>query len=88
MAIKMRVNKTQTSVCEECGALYKNTAEMYDLAICDAKFTLCKLCIEALFDKTLKASCMYNNKLKSQEDLKRATRESVRKGRVSNGSVL
>lgn len=85
MAIKMRVNNDKESSCEECKVLYKNTPEMYDMVLAGQKFTLCKECIETLLNKTLKASCMYNGKVKSQEDLRRAERARVRKSR---GSVL
>lgn len=79
--IKMRVNNQSSSVCEDCNTLYKNTPEMYDLMICDEKFTLCKRCIDTLFQKTLKASCLYNGRLKSSEDMKRIRRsEELRRG--------
>lgn len=81
MAIRMRVNNVKDSECNECGCLYKNVAEMYDLILCDVQFTLCKECIEMLFNKTLKASCMYNAKVKRPEDLKRAERARMRKDR-------
>lgn len=80
MAIKMRVNNTKESVCKECGCPYSHTAEMYDLALCGERYTLCRSCIEVLFQKTLKASCMYNGKVKGPEDLKREGREQLRKG--------
>lgn len=71
MPIKMRVNSNKESRCQECNVLWKNTPEMYDMLIVDTKFTLCKTCLDDLFRKTLKISCMYNGKLKSQEDLRR-----------------
>lgn len=77
MAIKMRVNNDKECVCEECSCPYKNTAEMYDIMVCNVQFTLCKNCIEKLFQKTLKASCMYNGKVKRPEDLKRAERANL-----------
>lgn len=78
--IKMRVNTQATSVCKECKVLYKNTPEMYDLMICDVKFTLCKNCVDVLFQKTLKASCLYNGKVKSSEDMRRIRRSKALKG--------
>lgn len=75
--IKMRVNNQKDSVCEECRTPYKNTPEMYDLMICSTKYTLCKRCVDTLFQKTLKASCMYNGKLKSAEDMKRIRRDKA-----------
>ena len=82
MAIKMRVNTNNESTCDECSCMWKNTAEMYDLMLCGERFTLCKECIETLFNKTLKASCLYNGRLKSQDDLKRAERARLRKRRI------
>lgn len=73
--IKMRVNNQKGSVCQECDVLYKNTSEMYDLMICNTKYTLCKRCVDTLFQKTLKASCIYNGKLKKPEDMTRIRRD-------------
>jgi hypothetical protein len=75
MAIKMRVNNNIESICKNCGCEFKNTAEMYDLQIVETKFVLCKFCIETLFQKTLKASCIYNAKVKTQDDLLRLRRQ-------------
>lgn len=79
MAIKMRVNTNRASVCGECGCGWKDTGEMYDLVLCNVKHTLCKEHLDVVFQKTLKASCLYNSKLKSQEDLRRAERAKLRK---------
>lgn len=87
MAIRMRVNNDKQSECNECGCTYKYTAEMYDLGICEEQFTLCKSCVEKLFQKTLKASCMYNSKLKQPEDLKRAAREKARNENSKEGNL-
>lgn len=78
--IKMRVNNQVSSHCEECKTSYKYTPEMYDLMICNTKFTLCKDCVDTLFQKTLKASCLYNGRLKSPEDMKRIYRSKELKG--------
>lgn len=78
--IKMRVNNQTSSVCGDCKTPYKNTPEMYDLMISDVKFTLCKNCVDTLFQKTLKASCLYNGRLKSSEDVKRIRRSKELKG--------
>lgn len=78
--IRMRVNNQTESVCEDCKTPYASTPEMYDLMIADVKFTLCKECVDALFQKTLKASCMYNSRLKSTEDMKRIRQSNKRKG--------
>ena len=80
--IKMRVNNQVDSRCDDCKTVYKNTPEMYDLMISDVKFTLCKDCIDTLFQKTLKADCLYNSRLKSSEDMKRIHRSKELKGEV------
>lgn len=75
--IKMRVNGNKESECNECGCPYNCTAEMYDLVLCEEQFILCSDCIEKLFQKTLKASCKYNSKVKRPDDLKRKERSAV-----------
>lgn len=77
--IKMRVNGDSSSRCDECGATWRNTAEMYDLFIFGEVHTICHKCSETLFSKTLKASCMYNAKVKRKEDFERAERENRRR---------
>lgn len=75
MAIKMRVNNNKESKCSICNIEYKNTAEMYDLKFNKNTFTLCRKCNEVLFQKTLRASVLYNGKIKSKEDMKRIRNE-------------
>lgn len=84
MAIKMRVNNDTSSCCDECGVLWKNCAEMYDLFVFGEIHRICRQCSEKLFQKTLKASCSYNAKVKQKEDLKRAERERLF-GKVCSG---
>lgn len=77
MAIKMRVNQDRGSKCFNCGCEWKNTPEMYDLKIGYTKertLPLCKNCIDVLFQKTLRASNIYNAKLKTKEDQARIIR--------------
>ena len=72
--IKMRVNRDKESICFNCCTTWKNTPEMYDLAIGKENhiiLPLCQKCIRELFTKTLKADVKYNAKLKSDEDSKR-----------------
>ena len=66
--IKMRVSKNDCS-CSSCGAKRKQSLEMFDVCIGNMIFTLCDECIDELFRKTLKASCIVNGKLKSKEDI-------------------
>ena len=75
MAIGMRVNNHTDSCCCECKKEWKNVSEMYDLKINNNVFTICRKCSEVLFQKLLKASCMYSGKVKSQQDMVRISRE-------------
>lgn len=79
MSIKMRVNKEKESECFVCKTTWQNTHEMYDLRF-ESKLdetrtlTLCKSCVDELFNKTLRASCLYNSRIKSKEDMERIRR--------------
>lgn len=79
MSIKMRVNKDKESKCFVCKTIWQNTQEMYDLRF-ESKLdetrtlTLCKTCVDELFNKTLKANCLYNGRVKSKEDMERIRR--------------
>lgn len=79
MSIKMRVNKEKESECFVCKTIWQNTQEMYDLRF-ESKLdetrtlTLCKTCVDELFTKTLRASCLYNGRVKSKEDMERIRR--------------
>ena len=79
MSIKMRVNKERESECFVCKTNWANTHEMYDLRF-ESKLdetrtlTLCKSCVDELFNKTLRASCLYNSRIKSKEDMERIRR--------------
>lgn len=74
--IRMRVNTNTRSRCEECGTVWNHTGEMYDLLVFGEIHQICRLCSEMLFQKTLRAGCAYNGKVKSKEDLKRAEKEA------------
>ena len=75
MAIKMRINNDKDSRCNNCNTEWENTAEMYDVHICKTTFTLCRKCTELLFHKTLRASVLYNAKIKTKQDQKRISNE-------------
>jgi hypothetical protein len=70
----MKIENNKQSKCENCGREYNYTPEMYNLKIIDRKFTLCKSCIDILFGKLLRADVMYNEKIKSNDDIKRIER--------------
>ena len=69
--IKMRVNNNSESFCSNCGMKYKNTKEMYDLMLFGKVNQICLKCVDALFQKTLKAQINYQSKIKTKEDLAR-----------------
>lgn len=80
MPIKMGVNKDKDSVCKECGVKWENTKEMYNIKLAGNKFTICAICSDELFKKLLKASCMYNERLKSKEDQERINNSNKIRG--------
>lgn len=68
--IRMRVNKSDDAVCKVCGNTRKNSLELFDIAFTDKHIiTICDKCNSQLFDKTLKADCAVNHKLKSKKDI-------------------
>lgn len=69
--IKMRVNKNKESECDCCGEKWKNVPEIYDIMIFGEIHTICMKCTQELFCKILKADCLYNSRLKSDEDVTR-----------------
>lgn len=69
MAIKMRNNTKSDAVCCECGKNRDNSLGMFDLCIGKNIFTICDACNNELFQKSLKASCYIDNKVKSQHDI-------------------
>lgn len=84
MAIKMRVNQSKDSHCFNCNVEWKNTPIMYDLAIGykhkQKILPMCKNCVDEIFTKTLKASTMWNAKVKTKEDQKRIMRSKQLNG--------
>ena len=76
--IKMRINKNEKSECENCGVNWEYTSAMYDLMLVGSVHTICRQCSQELFQKLLKAECMQNAKIKSNEDIKRIQREKAR----------
>ena len=69
MAIKMRNNKDVDSICCECGDSRRNVLDMFDLCIGGNVFTICDMCNEQLFFKTLKAECNKNARVKTPQDM-------------------
>lgn len=69
MAIRMRNNNDKDSICCECGQTRKKVLDMFDLNIGGEIFTICDLCNDALFYKTLRANCYTNGRVKQKEDI-------------------
>ncbi len=69
MAIKMRNNTKSDAFCCECGCNQKEVLNMFDLLIGGKIFTICDICNEAIFNKTLQAECFKNGRVKTQKDL-------------------
>lgn len=68
--IRMRINKSSDAVCKVCGATRKNSLDLFDIAFTDKHIiTICDMCNSQLFNKSLKAECYVNGRLKSQADL-------------------
>lgn len=80
----MRVNNNESSICTCCETPWLNTRNMVDYKIGDVKFTLCHICSEQLFQKSLKVSCMYNSKIKTKTDQERIIREERLKDLENN----
>lgn len=69
MGIKMRQNKRQDACCKVCGNKIEESLGMFDIAFTDKHvITICDKCNNQLFSKSLKASCIIDNKIKSKQD--------------------
>lgn len=82
MAIKMRNNTKSDAVCCECGKNQDNSLGMFDLCIGKNIFTICDACNNELFQKSLKASCYIDNKVKSQHDIALINRRNKTKTKI------
>lgn len=84
MAIKMRNNTKSDAVCCECGERQDQVLNMFDLCVSGNIMTICDVCNEKIFDKTLSAEVMKNGRVKSQRDMasirKRKSRISLPSG--------
>jgi hypothetical protein len=69
MEIKMRISKNQNAKCDSCGKGKEKSLEVFDIMVGDKIITVCDECLNELFHKTLRASCMVNARLKSNHDL-------------------
>jgi len=69
MAVKMRNNTSKDAVCCECGESQAEVLNMFDLCIGGTIHTICDVCNEAIFYKSLRAECYKNGRLKSPKDI-------------------
>ena len=77
----MRTNKSPDAVCKVCGATRKNSLDLFDIAFTDKHIiTICDRCNSQLLNKSLKAECYVNGRVKSQADLQI---KIIRSGRSS-----
>ena len=69
MAIKMRNNSKPDAICCECGETQQEVLNMFDLCIGKTILTICDVCNNKIFYKTLNAECIKNGRVKTQQDL-------------------
>ena len=69
MAIKMRNNVKPDAICCECGETQQEVLNMFDLCIGKTILTICDVCNNKIFYKTLNAECIKNGRVKTQQDL-------------------
>lgn len=67
--VRMRTNNESNAYCCECGNGRNNSLELFDICIGGQIFTICDLCNEQLFQKTLRATCNVNSKVKRPSDM-------------------
>ena len=67
--IRMRVN-TKSDKCDLCSRPRKSVLDLFDLNINNQIITICDLCNDELFKKTLSATCYVNRRLKDKHDMK------------------
>lgn len=71
MAIKMRINKDRDAICENCFCERKECLDMFDIKIGDNDIiTICDDCNEKLFNKSLKAVCYVNGRVKQPYEIR------------------
>lgn len=71
--IKMRTCKESDAECQVCGRTKERSLDIFEICFPGDKVnqmvSLCDLCTEQLFSKTLKATCYTNGRLKSNHDM-------------------
>lgn len=69
MAIKMRYNNDQESICCNCRQTRAEVLDMFDVCIGTTIVTICDACNSQLLAKALKAEAIKNGRTKSGHDM-------------------
>ena len=67
--IRMRVN-TKSDKCDLCNRPRNKVLDLFDLNVNNQIITICDLCNEELFRRSLSATCYVNRRLKDKHDMK------------------
>lgn len=85
MAIKMRLRKVKDACCDACGCKPENMLDLFDVMIGDTVLKVCDDCMEVLLNKSLKAKCYTQGRVKQQSEMRiinaRARNRRYREGR-------
>lgn len=76
--IKARLNKDELTQCNVCNATQQQSLDMFDIMLGKTRITLCDRCVDALFNKTLKAVMVTQSRVKSNKDLAIIRKRGVR----------
>lgn len=78
--IKMRVCKDEEAVCKVCGKSRKESLEIFEVFFTEKQIIrICDLCNDTLLNKSLKASCMINHRVKSNADMRVIRTRNIKK---------
>lgn len=80
--IKMGICNDTEAVCDECGRDWHHTREMYRVKMFGQKHIVCKVCADMIFRKFLRASCLYDGKVKTKVDHERERKEAMTFGKA------
>lgn len=70
LAVKMRVLKpTDSGECASCGCAKDKCVDMFEVAVGGVRFKVCDLCMEEVVQKSLRAVCHTNGRVKTQREI-------------------
>lgn len=69
MPIRMRHNNKLDAVCSNCGSSADESLNMFDICIGKTIMTICDVCNEEVFNKTLSAQVYKNGRVKEPRDM-------------------